>query len=173
MPSSMGVRDTIQPTQCANATSHSLCNMTAIQLTEDRDFLLDIINLVLGIFQIDDLDRDRRPCSFVKALVHLSVEMKVAEGTRSNMRQESRKGMSVRHYVGAGFPQAPQGTAKHASKFGGAATSPAGIAHITRDMPSHTSGTMPFCNTRDPYPPCQHEGRRSYAQRMHAHTCTL
>jgi hypothetical protein len=43
-----------------------------VELGEDGDLLLNILNFILGAFEIDDLYRDRALCAFVVALVNLS-----------------------------------------------------------------------------------------------------
>lgn len=52
--------------------------MCAVELAEDSDFLLNVVDLIFGIFEVDDLDRNRLARSFVETFVDFT------EGTFSD-----------------------------------------------------------------------------------------
>jgi hypothetical protein len=42
-----------------------LCNVWGVEFGQNRDFLYNIFNFVFGIFDVDDLDSDSLPSTFV------------------------------------------------------------------------------------------------------------
>lgn len=51
-----------------------LGDVGAITLTEDCDLLLNVLNLILGLLQVDDLDSNDALCTIVDTFEHLSEE---------------------------------------------------------------------------------------------------
>lgn len=50
----------------------SLCNVLTVQLTQNCNFLLNIVNLIFCILQVDYFNCDRLPSDLGKALVDLA-----------------------------------------------------------------------------------------------------
>lgn len=51
-----------------------LGDVGAITLTEDCDLLLNVLNLILGLLQVDDLDGNDALCTIVNTFEHLLEE---------------------------------------------------------------------------------------------------
>lgn len=48
-----------------------LGDVRTVALTEDRDLLLDVLDLVLGLLQVDGLDGDNALCAIIDSFKHL------------------------------------------------------------------------------------------------------
>lgn len=53
------------------SSNHSLCDKVTVELAENGNLLLDVVDLILCIFEVDDLDGHRLPCDLGEALVYL------------------------------------------------------------------------------------------------------
>lgn len=51
-----------------------LGDVWAVALAEDSDLLLDILDLILGLLQVNGLDGDNRLCAIIDAFKHLPNE---------------------------------------------------------------------------------------------------
>lgn len=63
----------------APTLTYSLCDMLAIQLAEDADLLLNVIDLILSVFKINDFDGDGCSSRLEEAAVDLAIMPEVPE----------------------------------------------------------------------------------------------
>lgn len=61
-----------------------LGDVGAVTLTEDCDLLLNVLDLILGLLQVDDLDGNNALCTIVDTFEHLSEEETCGRRRRDN-----------------------------------------------------------------------------------------
>ena len=70
-----------------------LCDVRTVALTENCDLLLDVLDLVLGLLQVDGLDGDDALTSVIDTFEHLQED---EEGKRSDKSRDETTSQSER-----------------------------------------------------------------------------